>query len=93
MVTMTLTEFNQQRSAAIRMADSEDVLILRDGVPAYRLSHITAPARTLAAEVEAGRTTPPRQDPTPTKRRVLKVPVDLVAESIAERQAQREAQQ
>jgi hypothetical protein len=92
MVTMTLTEFNQQRSAAVRMADTEDVLILRDGVPAYRLSHIAAPARTLASEVEAGRATPPQPDPTPAKRRrVLEVPVDLVAESITERQAQRGA--
>jgi hypothetical protein len=89
MVTMTLTEFNQRRSAAIRMSDMEDVLILRDGVPAYRLTGISTPPLTLASEVEAGRATPPPRDVPSRQRRVWQAPLDLVEASIAEREAQR----
>jgi antitoxin (DNA-binding transcriptional repressor) of toxin-antitoxin stability system len=90
MVTMTLTEFNQRRSAAIRMADVEDVLILRDGVPAYRLTGISTRPRTLASEVEAGRAAPPPPGAAPAReRRVWDVPLDLVEASIAEREALR----
>ena len=90
MVTMTLTEFNQQRSAAIRMADTDDVLILRDGVPAYRLSSILETPLTLAAEVKAGRVTPSARTRIPAgQRRTWETPTDLVAASIAEREAAR----
>ena len=90
MVTMTLTEFNQRRSAALRYADTEDVLIQREGVPAYRLTRITAPPRTIAAEIEAGRMRPPLRDVPPTHELpVWETDVDLVAVAIAEREADR----
>ena len=90
MVTMTLTEFNQRRSAALRYADTEDVLIQREGVPAYRLTRIVAPPRTLAAEIEAGRATPPRQNGLPMReRRVWNAGIDMVSAAIAEREAGR----
>lgn len=37
MKTLTLTEFNQNPSRATRLADDDEVLILRRGLPAYRL--------------------------------------------------------
>jgi antitoxin (DNA-binding transcriptional repressor) of toxin-antitoxin stability system len=39
---MTLTEVNQNVSAALRLADKEDVVIWRHGRPMYKISRITA---------------------------------------------------
>jgi antitoxin (DNA-binding transcriptional repressor) of toxin-antitoxin stability system len=43
---MTLTEFNQNPSQAVRMADAGDVIVLRRGKPAYRLLAIPSGGET-----------------------------------------------
>lgn len=42
MATMSLTEFNQNPSRATKLADEGEVVILRRGVPAYRLERANA---------------------------------------------------
>jgi len=39
---MTLSEYDQDPDV-LRYAETEDVLVLRDGEPAYRISRIKAP--------------------------------------------------
>jgi hypothetical protein len=60
MVTMTLTEFNQNPSQATRLADVEDVLVLRRGQAAYRLSKVEPEPDPLDMMLLTGQATPPR---------------------------------
>jgi antitoxin (DNA-binding transcriptional repressor) of toxin-antitoxin stability system len=70
MAMLTLTEVNQNVSAALRLADHEDVLISRLGKPVYRISRIPQDD-PISALVAAGKLTPPtggwkHADPLPT---------------------------
>jgi len=58
--TITLTEFNQNPSRATRLADEDDVLVLRRGTAAYRLTKVAAATDPIAALVTAGLAVPPR---------------------------------
>jgi hypothetical protein len=61
MKTITLTEFNQNPSRATRLADEDEVLILRRGTAAYRLRRVQGePADPVAALIQTGILTPPR---------------------------------
>ncbi|MDR0285601.1 MAG: hypothetical protein LBI33_12060 [Propionibacteriaceae bacterium] len=65
MVTMTLTEFNQNPSQATRLADSGQVLVLRRGKPAYRLERVAErPGDPVDALVQAGLLSPARRQGT-----------------------------
>ena len=55
MKTITLTEFNQNPSRATRMAETDDVLVLRRGVAAYRLERVRSESSDpVEGMVEAG---------------------------------------
>ncbi|MDR1388206.1 MAG: hypothetical protein LBJ44_11640 [Propionibacteriaceae bacterium] len=55
MQTITLTEFNQNPSQATRLADIDEVVVLRRGRAAYRLERITGQASDpVEALVQAG---------------------------------------
>lgn len=61
MKTISLTEFNQNPSRATRLADTEDVVVLRRGVATYRLQRIReATADPVEQFIQAGLLTPPR---------------------------------
>ena len=80
-VDMSLTDFNQNPSRAARLADSGDVIILRRGKPAYRLSRIVpSPSQNRIAELlDAGLLAPARAqhaDPRASARHTP-VPTDV----------------
>jgi antitoxin (DNA-binding transcriptional repressor) of toxin-antitoxin stability system len=52
---MTLTEFNQNPSQAVRLADSGDVIVMRRGKPAYRLLAIPPEGETAREKLMAMR--------------------------------------
>lgn len=86
MRTMTLTEFNQNPSRATRLADEGDVLILRRGTVAYRLSRVQEDqADPLDALLQAGVVTPPRVAARPDARRTAETAADLGAVLDADR--------
>lgn len=61
MKIISLTEFNQNPSRATRLADEDEVLIMRRGTAAYRLVRVQdEPSDPIEALVRAGVLTPPR---------------------------------
>ena len=59
---MTLTEFNQNPSRATRLADTDEVVVLRRGVAAYRLERVREqPGDPVEALVQAGLLAPARR--------------------------------
>ena len=59
---MTLTEFNQNPSRATQMADTDEVVVLRRGVAAYRLERVCEqPGDPVEALVKAGLLAPARR--------------------------------
>ncbi|MCL2788935.1 MAG: hypothetical protein FWD59_10685 [Micrococcales bacterium] len=56
MATMTVTELNRNISAALRLADREDLVIERGGRPTYKVTRIPQDDPVERA-VEAGRAT------------------------------------
>lgn len=70
---MTLTEFNQNPSQAVRLADSGDVIVLRQGKPAYRLLAIPPEGETarekLMALIAAGQAIPAKNPNGPFEMR------------------------
>jgi hypothetical protein len=59
--TLTLTEFNQNPSRATRLADEDDVVILRRGAAAYRLVRVQdEPADPVERLLATGFLAPPR---------------------------------
>jgi hypothetical protein len=87
--TITLTEFNQNPSRATRLADTDDVLVLRRGVVAYRLQrvHEEPGDDPVEALVQAGLLSPPRRSnkPRPQHLPVAHTDIDLGAELEADR--------
>jgi len=85
--TITLTEFNQNPSRATRLADTDDVLVLRRGMAAYRLQRVREPTDPVEALIQTGLLTPrrrqgePRRGPLP----VAHADIDLGAMLEAER--------
>lgn len=80
MKTISLTEFNQNPSRATRLADEDEVIIMRRGTAAYRLVRVadepTDPVETL---VRAGLLTPPRNAGRTAERRTASTTVDVGA--------------
>lgn len=63
MKTISLTEFNQNPSRATKLADAEDVLVLRRGVAAYRLVRVRDESDDpVEALIRAGVLTPARRE-------------------------------
>ena len=81
MLTMTLTEFNQNPSRATRLAEHGEVGILRRGVLAFKLVPVDPPEDPLASLVTAGLARPPRRHAGPKVFRTLNRPdIDVDAE-------------
>lgn len=86
MRTITLTEFKQNPSRATRLADEDDVLILRRGTAAYRLSRVRGDQEDpVAALVQTGILTPPRATTRKGARRTANVSSDVGAMLEADR--------
>lgn len=87
MKTITLTDFNQNPSRATRLADEDDVLILRRGTAAYRLSRVRDnQADPVAALVQTGILTPPSATSRKAARRTASASSDLGAMLEADRE-------
>jgi len=83
--TLTLTEFNQNPSRATRLADEDDVVILRRGAAAYRLVRVhDEPVDPVERLLATGFLTPPRAARRP-HRRSVSTSVDLGAMLDADR--------
>ncbi|QAY69277.1 hypothetical protein [Xylanimonas protaetiae] len=59
--TLSLTEFNQNPSRATRLADDGEVIVLRRGAAAYRLTKVEHPEDPIDALIQSGLATPPRK--------------------------------
>lgn len=80
MRTISLTEFNQNPSRATRLADEDEVIIMRRGTAAYRLVRVAdEPADPVEALVRAGLLAPPRNAGRTSGRRHASTTVDLGA--------------
>lgn len=87
MKTITLTDFNQNPSRATRLADEDEVLILRRGSAAYRLVRVTEEQTDpVAALVQTGILTPPRSTAGRGPRRTAATSSDLAAMLEADRE-------
>lgn len=87
MQTITLTDFNQNPSRATRLADEDEVLILRRGSAAYRLVRVTEEQTDpVAALVQTGILTPPRSTTGRGPRRTAATSSDLAAMLEADRE-------
>ncbi|GAB3919145.1 hypothetical protein GCM10011575_29520 [Microlunatus endophyticus] len=86
MQTITLTDFNQNPSRATRLADDDEVLILRRGTAAYRLVRVEGnQSDPVAALVQTGILTPPRATTRKRVRRTATASSDLGATLEADR--------
>lgn len=80
MRAITLTEFNQNPSRATRLADEGDLLILRRGTAAYRLSRVhDEPADPVEALIHTGVLTLPRSATRKTSHRTAVTTADVGA--------------
>lgn len=80
MKTISLTEFNQNPSRATRLADEDEVIIMRRGSAAYRLVRIAdEPTDPVEALVRAGLLAPPRNARRATERRTASTTADVGA--------------
>lgn len=87
MKTITLTEFNQNPSRATRLADDDEVLILRRGTAAYRLNRVhDKPTDPVEALVQTGILSPPRASTLRPTRRSATSSSDLGAILEADRE-------
>lgn len=78
MTTMSLTEFNQNPSRATKLADEGEVVILRRGVPAYRLQRANAGSDDpVEALVMSGVLAPPRAGTRRAAYRTASTEVDV----------------
>ncbi len=87
MTSITLTELNQNPSRATRLADHGEVIVMRRGRPAYRITRIESDGDPLDELVAAGLARPPRSRTPRSTRRfpTLATTVDLGAALDAER--------
>lgn len=87
MKTITLTDFNQNPSRATRLADEDEVLILRRGSAAYRLVRVhEEEADPVSALVQTGILAPPRASGDRSSRRTAVTSSDLGAMLEADRE-------
>ncbi len=86
MKTISLTEFNQNPSKAARLADTDDVVVLRRGQPAYRLTRIEPAGDPIDELLQTGALSPARRTgPRPHRFPSVATDVDLGAALDAER--------
>ncbi len=87
MATITLTELNQNPSRATRLADHGEVIVLRRGHAAYRITKIEDSEDPLDELIASGLARPPRSATPRSERRfrTLETDVDLGALLDAER--------
>lgn len=79
MKTLSLTEFNQNPSRATRLADEDEVLVLRRGVAAYRLVRVDPPEDPVDALVQAGLATPAKASATRAPLPRVRTDLDVTA--------------
>ncbi|MDR2703799.1 MAG: hypothetical protein LBB58_05610 [Cellulomonadaceae bacterium] len=89
MTTLTMTEFNRNPSQATRLADTEDVVIMRQGSPAYKLTKVKAPPKTLAALIEAGLAEPAQNRQPGRIRPTISTDIDGVEMALEDRARRR----
>lgn len=87
MSSISLTEFNQNPSRAARLADRGEVIVLRRGRPAYRITRIVSVTDPLDELVASGLARPPRSPTRTSPRRfpTVTTAVDLASALEAER--------
>lgn len=87
MATITLTELNQNPSRATRLADHGEVIVMRRGHAAYRITKIEDSRDPLDDLIASGLARPARSTTPRSARRfrTLKTGVDLGAALDAER--------
>lgn len=87
MSSISLTEFNQNPSRATRLADRGEVIVLRRGRPAYRITRIVSATDPLDELVTGGLVRPPRNTTRTSPRRfpTVTTTVDLASTLEAER--------
>lgn len=83
--TLSLTEFNQNPSRATRLADEGEVIVLRRGVAAYRLTRVDHPEDPIDALIQSGRASPPRKTTRVTRFRHVVTGQDAAAMLDADR--------
>ena len=87
MTSLTLTELNQNPSRATRLADQGEVIVMRRGHAAYRITKIESSGDPLDELVATGLARPSRSTAPRSARRFPTIPteIDLGAAVDAER--------